>query len=188
MALRRAHATIFWPPSESEEIERLRNAWDPGMAEQIAAHVTVTYPEEVPLADDLMARLAVAAEHVGPFRLRAGGMNVFGRPEQGVYVEVADIDGGWRALRDAVGTAHEPISVVPHITLVHPRTSHLGRDAWKSLEGTRIESEAVITAATVTGFDGTRWRILQTERLGCRSANARRARGIEPPRAAALLD
>jgi hypothetical protein len=160
----------------ARRVERLRKAWDPQMAKQIAAHVTVTHPEELPTAEQLMARLAVAVRHVGPFRLRAGDINVFGPPEEGVYVEVADIDGGWRALRDAVGAAQERLSVAPDITLVHPRTSPLGSDAWKSLEGTRIESEAVITAITVSGFDGTRWRVLQTERLGGRSSKARRGR------------
>jgi hypothetical protein len=35
------HATIFLAPSLAEPIEAIRRAWDPFMAAQIAAHVTL---------------------------------------------------------------------------------------------------------------------------------------------------
>ena len=47
-APRRAHATAFLDPRYSGPVEDLRARWDPVMAGQIAAHVTLIYPEELP--------------------------------------------------------------------------------------------------------------------------------------------
>src|SRR5207237_5168975 len=40
-------ATIFLPPPVAQPVEAVRQEWDPAMADQIAAHVTVAYPSEV---------------------------------------------------------------------------------------------------------------------------------------------
>ena len=47
MPLTRYHATVFLSSPASYALEELRRAWDPGMARQIAAHVTLIYPEEI---------------------------------------------------------------------------------------------------------------------------------------------
>jgi hypothetical protein len=52
----RHHATAFLTPPGSQTIENARRAWDPLMARQIAAHLTLIYPEEIPDAGDLAAR------------------------------------------------------------------------------------------------------------------------------------
>ena len=38
------HATIFVPPDVARPVEAARREWDPVMAAQIAAHVTVVHP------------------------------------------------------------------------------------------------------------------------------------------------
>jgi hypothetical protein len=46
--LTRHHATAFLDPGRSERVEELRRTWDPLMARQIAAHVTLIYPRKSP--------------------------------------------------------------------------------------------------------------------------------------------
>jgi hypothetical protein len=46
--LTRHHVTAFVDPAVSEPVEELRRRWDPQMARQIGAHVTVIYPKRSP--------------------------------------------------------------------------------------------------------------------------------------------
>jgi hypothetical protein len=49
----RHHATGFLDTRFSRPVEELRSRWDQVMASQIAAHVTLVYPEEVPDSAEL---------------------------------------------------------------------------------------------------------------------------------------
>jgi 2'-5' RNA ligase superfamily len=91
------------------------------MAEQIAAHVTLVYPREVTRLDALLERTRLVLPTLPPFRLRLGRLAHFGQPEDGVYVEVEDVEGGYRAARaELLGPPFRPTAVVPHVTIVHP--------------------------------------------------------------------
>jgi hypothetical protein len=46
--LTRHHATAFLGPPADHAVAELRRTWDPEMARQIAAHVTLIYPEAIP--------------------------------------------------------------------------------------------------------------------------------------------
>jgi 2'-5' RNA ligase superfamily protein len=96
------HATIFVAPEVAGPIEAARQDWDPDMAARIAAHVTVAYPHEAPVSDLLVERVREASKNVRPFRLRLGSIGCFEDPEGGVYVNVEDLDGGYRKMRDEV--------------------------------------------------------------------------------------
>jgi len=77
MSLTCHHATAFLDPGASQPAEELRRIWDPEMARQIAADITLIYPEEItdPRPADSPSRLAHLAEH-SPDRTPAGTMNV----------------------------------------------------------------------------------------------------------------
>jgi 2'-5' RNA ligase len=155
---REHHVTLFLPREVAEPIEAMRREWDPVMAAQIAAHVTVVYPEEAPLGDLLVERLRAASPATLPFRLRLAGVGCFQAPEGGVYVGVEHLDGGYRELRDSVlRPPFRASAFAPPITLVHPRTSPRGRELWE--RGPHPPQDLVFTAteATITAFDGIRW-------------------------------
>ena len=153
------HATIFVAPEPAAPIEAVRQQWDPVMAGQVAAHVTLAYPQEAPAVDLLEARLRAAARMHQPFRLALGGIACFERPEAGVYVEVHDLEGGLRALRDAVlAPPFHPEKLEPHVTLIHPRTSSRGREFWDTRAGApAMAGEFMVTELAITAFDGARW-------------------------------
>lgn len=163
----RRHLTIFLDPAVSPPIEDLRRTWDPAMAEQIAAHITVTYPTEAPDIALLAKRLEHATASLKPFRLRPGLVACAGDPIEGVFIEVHDDDGGHRRLRDAVlqpPFGQRPTNV-PHITLVHPRTSRLGRQAWQRLRGMRLDLVFFVREVAIVAFDGRRWTTVHESRL-----------------------
>src|SRR3712207_6378644 len=116
--LARPHATLFLGAG-AEEIEVCRRRWDPEMARQIAAHVTLVYPEEAPDPGLLVDRLEALAPSVDPFRLALGETGHWGDPANGVFVHIVDVDRGWSHLRERVlSTPFHPIDVAPHVTLV----------------------------------------------------------------------
>ena len=157
------HATIFLSPEVAGPIESIRRVWDPAMAAQIAAHVTLAYPREAPTVALLVERARRACASVPPFRLRLGEIGHSGGPEDGVYVGVEDIDGGYRALRDdLLRPPFRPTEFAPHVTLVHPRTSSRGRECWEAIRPRASSVEFTATAVAMMAFDGARWNALET--------------------------
>jgi hypothetical protein len=63
-----------------------------------------------------------------------------------------------------VGTA--PSDRSPHVTIVHPRTSAQGHAAWSAIRYTSFEGDCLIDEIAVTAFDGTRWLVVASHRLG----------------------
>ena len=150
-------------PEVAGLIEAARREWDPYMAARIAAHVTLAYPQEAPIRDLLVERVREASSNIPPFRLRLGGLACFERPEGGVYVNVEDIDAGYRRMRDEVlRPPFHGIAYPPHVTLVHPHTSRRGREFWDSGRYQRHDQEFTVEEVTITAFDGVKWVVLMT--------------------------
>lgn len=159
------HATIFLDPAVTERIEELRRVWDPAMTSQIAAHVTVAYPDEVGDVSALRRVVERCTEEVTPFRLAVGAVAHHGDPAGGIHVEVADVDGGWRTLRGSIaGPAAS--RVTPHVSLPHPRTTDRGARAWQRVHGSVFEGEWLVERVSITAFDRRRWRTVDTFALG----------------------
>jgi hypothetical protein len=159
--LTRHHVTAFVDPVVSEPVEQLRHRWDPQMARQITAHVTVIYPEEIADPATLQERAAAAAATTPPFDLQTGPAFYHGSPSSGVFLQVGDLDGGLRAFRTAVVPPGNAISFPPHITIVHPRTSALGEQAWAELAACRLSIRFTVTCVAITAFDGHSWPSLR---------------------------
>ncbi len=157
MQLTRHHVTAFLDPDRSQLKEHLRRTWDPGMTQQVAAHLTLIYPEEVPDAGELVARAALAAARTPPFAITVGSPIHLGPPADGVFLRVADTDDGIRTFRATAVAAPDAISFPPHVTIVHPRTSHRGDQAWADLASTRIDTRFTITEVAFTAFNGNLW-------------------------------
>ena len=161
---------MFLDPGRSGLVEELRRTWDPLMARQIAAHVTLIYPEEITDPADLVARAARAAARSAPFTIGVGAAMHAGLPADGVFLRVDDLDDGIRAFRAAAIPPGQAIDFPPHVTVVHPRTSGQGERAWAELAGARIHVRLTITQVAITAFDGDRWSTRHILALtGCRA-------------------
>jgi 2'-5' RNA ligase len=77
------HALLFPSGPGLGEIEALRRAWDPAMAAQIDAHITLVYPDEHPGLAALCGRVASVAASQKPFRLGLGEIRAFPPPDDG---------------------------------------------------------------------------------------------------------
>jgi 2'-5' RNA ligase len=157
----RHHATAFLDPRSSGPVEELRSRWDPVMAGQIAAHVTLVYPEEVPDSVELEHLTVAAAASTPPVTITLGPAFFIGSPESGVFLQVHDPDNGIESFRAQMVPPTRAVEFPPHVTIVHPRTSSLGQQAWQQLATTRIEAEFTITHVAITAFSGDRWQTLQ---------------------------
>ncbi len=161
------HATIFLSGDAALQIESVRRRWDPAMAAQTDAHVTVIYPQEAPDASLLDERLRKAARVSEPFRLRLGRVACFGRPECGVYVEVEDLDDGLARLRARVlAPPFDPLDFPPHVTLVHPRTSDRAHEFWNSPRNAEFGEEFCVASVAITALDGRKCGTLSAYALG----------------------
>jgi hypothetical protein len=141
------------------------------MAARIAAHVTVAYPQEAPIGNLLVERIREASRNVRPFRLGLGGLGCFECPEGGVYVyvdvDVEDLDGGYRRLREEIlRPPFHGVTYPPHVTLVHPQTSCRGREFWDSGCYQRQDQRFTAEEVTITAFNGVELVALMTCRLG----------------------
>jgi 8-oxo-dGTP pyrophosphatase MutT (NUDIX family) len=157
------HVTLFLDGELAEPIEALRRRWDPAMASQIGAHVTVAYPEEIGSVEEMTRRVRLAVERIGPFELRLGSAfrRQDGHPWVGLHVD--DPDSGWRRLRELIVPSAARVSEVePHVTLVHPRHSNLGDQAWEALDQRFARrGKIAIRHVAVTAIDGRSWQTLE---------------------------
>jgi GNAT superfamily N-acetyltransferase/2'-5' RNA ligase len=136
------------------------------MAAQIAAHATLVYPREAPIADLLVERLGDAAAATPPFRLRFGALR-HSANHDAVWVQLEDVDGGYAALRERLlRPPFRAEGFPPHVTLVHPRTSSRGRELWAASGDWRDDAEFTAREITVTAFDGARWTVVARSALG----------------------
>lgn len=163
--LTRPHATIFLDDA-ALDIEELRRFWDPVMASQIGAHMTLAYPHEVPDLDELTGRVRSAVRTAAPFELHLGAVVHDGDPTSGVFVQVYDPDGAWRRLRSSIAGPPVEDSIPAHITLIHPRTSALGPTAWDDLQARNLRRTVRVASVAVTAFDGKGWATVSTHALG----------------------
>jgi 2'-5' RNA ligase len=162
MPLARYHATVFLGSSASRALEELRRTWDPGMARQIAAHITLIYPEEIADPAELVERTRRAADRIAPFTIAAGRPFHPGSPADGVFLHVIDPDDGIGRFRAAAIPQGQAIGFPPHITIVHPRTSRRGQRAWAELAQVRLDASFTIGEVAITAYDGQCWPTLRT--------------------------
>ena len=150
--LRHPHAVIFIGPRAAAPIEALRANWDPALADQIRAHVTLAYPDESDAIDDLCERVARATARLAPFTMALGEL----AREDGVFFRIGDLDEGCRRLRAEIVGPGRP-EITPHVTIVNPRSTNRVDQAWAALNGTAIEAELAVDSVAVVAFDGRRW-------------------------------
>jgi 8-oxo-dGTP diphosphatase len=156
------HITLFLPDSVAHSIEELRRVWDPAMASQIGAHVTVAYPDEMVGLEEVRRLVGICGQVVPPFRLRLGSVYRHGLGSAAtVGVEVDDAD-GWRQLRARVVSGHAERDVSPHVTIVHPRTTNRSDAAWKQLMGVQFHDQWIVNEVTLTAFNADGWSIVET--------------------------
>jgi 2'-5' RNA ligase len=126
------------------------------MSDQIGAHFTICHD----LGDHQLVQIDILRRHP-TVRLRIGGVQCWGRPSLGIYLEVEDADGALDSLRDSLGVERESaVPFTPHVTLTHPRTTPVERaqEAWTALSAWRLDRDIEIGSIDVIEHDGTRWR------------------------------
>jgi hypothetical protein len=162
MPLTRHHATAFLDHPDGRVFEDLRRTWDPDMARQIAAHITLIYPEEISDPEELAARAERAAARTAPFRIVIGSPFHSGSPADGVFLRVSDVDHGIRRFRAAAVPDGQAVDFPAHTTIAHPRTSRRGEQAWAELGGLHLDIRFTISQVAITAYDGDRWPSVAT--------------------------
>ncbi|MBB5077456.1 2'-5' RNA ligase family protein [Nonomuraea endophytica] len=135
----RRHLSIALRGPAAEPLERLRQVWDPRMADVVPAHVTLVYPEETLDESLLLERAESRFGEQPPFRLSLGGVFAM---DGGVFVRVLDVDGAWAGLRRLLlAPPMVPVDFPPHVTIAHPRTSAQGARCHAALAGRELAGE-----------------------------------------------
>ena len=115
----------------------------------------------------LVERIRSSSRRVRPFRLRMG--TISGAGDGAVYVDVEDVDGEYRALRDDV--LRPPfcsLAFGPHVTLIHPRTSSRGPAFWSSGWRQPPVREFTTREIAITAREGARSVVLERFPVGQR--------------------
>ena len=148
----RTHLAITFDESAVGDVARVRHRYDPVMAAGVQHHVTVVYPEEYSDLELLMGRARDLAEQTPPFTF-SGERFVTDSDEgqNGVFLELRDPSGSWLRLRSGLLAApFRAQYVAPHLTIVHPRTSNLGPEAWADLRDKTMSCHLVADSLALT--------------------------------------
>lgn len=140
---RRFQVTAFLPSPLADEVQAVRERWDPVLAARIAPHVTVLHS-----VIDLDTVTSMLAEPFEPLLLGFGAASCWeGDPARGIYLPVSDVDGGLEALRSRLlGDAVPLIEYHAHVTLVHVRTAREGGadEAWAAVSDWRPLTDTIV--------------------------------------------
>jgi hypothetical protein len=79
-----------------------------------------------------------------------------------VFLHVSDPDDGIARFRATAVPAGHASGFPPHVTIVHPRTSRRGPQAWAELASVHVDTRITITEVAITAYDGGCWPTLQT--------------------------
>jgi 2'-5' RNA ligase len=158
---RRYHAMLFPIGPQLDEVEALRRAWDPSMAAEIPAHITLVYPVEHPGVDALRERVKGISDRERAFRLCLGDFRAFPPPDAGcVYIDVRDDDGRLAALRTkAAAPPFNPVEFRAHMTVIHPRTSDRAAEFWRAGGIQEARSSLMIDAIFITSFENGKYAV-----------------------------
>ncbi|HEY1092457.1 MAG TPA: 2'-5' RNA ligase family protein [Burkholderiaceae bacterium] len=163
----RNQLTLFVPPSQAVEIERVRSVVDPIQFNLIAAHVTLAREDEFDLdgVEALKARLQASA--LGPLVLSFGAPQIFSG--HGILLPCTAGEREFRALRQAVLGVASVRHQEPHITLAHPRNP---RASGNTLAKVTAQAQQLTLSFTsiclIQQQDGAPWRVLERFPLSAR--------------------
>jgi hypothetical protein len=140
------------------------------MSARIAPHITLIHAVSDVIA--LRRLLLEGIDSVGPVRLDLGAAEVWGSPEDGIYLPFEDSEGTIEALRGPMLATDfsqtETITYQPHVTVVHRRTSSpaTAAVAWKRIRAVAPIGKIVITEVSIIVEAETRWVTTDQVRLG----------------------
>lgn len=138
---------VHMPAGElTRAVDELRRRWDPEMAAVVPPHLSVVYPEA---ADDdqlLRQRLDAVLADARGFPLDIHGVDSDSDGRGGVFLRVHDRTGALAEITRAILAPPFTARGFPlHVTIVHPRTSHRGREALAALERGAPEGSVTVS-------------------------------------------
>ncbi len=146
----------------------LRRALDPRMASRVPPHATIIYDDEAPDAGLLMDRLAGACGDLAPVTLTLSVVKMFSPPAAGLYA-ATEAGPSFVALRARVLTppfVTRGPAVLPHVTLLHPRSVADAPADWRSHAGSAIPWVTTVREVAVIESDGGPWNVRARIPLG----------------------
>lgn len=146
----------------SEQLQSLRDEWDPTMASRVPPHVSVVYPEEVTDETLLMERARTATLDTEAFVISLRRVSAKDEGRGGVWLDVHDPSSTWMQLRSRILVPpFRALPIGPHATVVHPRTSPHGVAAFATLAETRLDGDILISEVLYTETNEEHWSIVE---------------------------
>lgn len=167
-ASERRHVAVHLDGTTAAVLDEIRAVWDPIMMRRCPPHVTLAYPEEVVDEELLQRRLGAVVTRYEPFEIGFAAVAADDGGAGGVWIEVMDPSGSLQAIRTELLRPPMELKGWPfHTTLVHPRTSPRGPDAWVSLRGASVTmGTALVRELLWTATNDVRRTVLRHFPLG----------------------
>jgi 2'-5' RNA ligase len=160
----RRQLTLFLQKDKSEIVEKVRRKFNPTHFELIRAHVTLCREDEIENLDQVLINLtslnekAITIQFEKPTRFENG---------QGVYLKSEDIEQYSKLRRKILKTIiDEPRKQIPHITLIHPRSSTCNYEIFQQICNEDFPSNFTFNEISlIEQKDGANWEVLKNFKL-----------------------
>jgi 2'-5' RNA ligase superfamily len=160
----RRQLTAFVEQKDAENIEHIRQAFNPRQYELIKSHVTVCREDEITELEHVIQNLTRLTHSPHPDIVIEFGRAMRFDNGNGVLLPAKRGIAEFQELRRRIlrGVHDNPRHQEPHITLLHPRNSTCTDDIFAQIEATPLPTTlALRTVSLIEQVDGGRWETLQ---------------------------
>lgn len=156
----RRQLTLFLEPEDSENIETVRQQFNPRQSELIKSHVTLCREDEIENLEEVVTNLQRLTEF--QITIEFGKVKRFDNGQGVILPAVYDNLEFQELRRNILGSHENPRKLEPHITLMHPRNSDCTDNIFDQIKKLNLPSKITFKKISlIEQKDGGKWNVLE---------------------------
>lgn len=161
----RIQLTLFVDENKSQEIERIREEFNPKQYQLIKSHVTLCRDEELEHIEKVLLNLSRLNHHY--ITIKFGTIVRFSEGK-GVLLPATGLNDPYYKLSEFIlqGISNTTSNAAPHITLMHPRNSICTDQIFENLIKIKTPGELVFNKVSlIEQYPGCKWKTIKSFEL-----------------------
>lgn len=157
----RRQLTLFLAHKDAENIEKVRELFNPIQSSLIKSHLTLCREDEIENMDAVIHNLTHLQS--GTITISIGEVERFDN-NKGVLLPIQSGNVDFQGLRQAIlsGIIENPRQLVPHITLMHPRNSTCTTEIFSEIQKVNFPTQLTFSSISlIEQINDEKWQVVK---------------------------